>query len=267
MRLADGIELPIEQARFAKGANLGALGSAPAMPWIGGSGVTTLFNGMIAPLGHFPVKGFAWYQGEANVGDPDGYRELLPLLVRQWRQRFGGDAFVMVQLSSFGPLAARPSDDAWGRFRDTQRRIAAENPGIGLASAIDVGQVDDIHPTNKQTVGRRMALEARRIALSEPIISRGPDPVAVSRRNGRIVVRFANGPLQVMGSDTVIGFELCGPVGACRFVSGVAEDDNVVLTDDPVATRVRYLWQASPIVNLYNADGLPATPFELPIGR
>ncbi len=268
LRLANGTVIPIAHWEFAGGEPLAKTGIPAGMPWLGGSGRTTLFNGMIAPLGDMPVTGFAWYQGEANVGDPAGYAELMPLLAQDWRRRFGGKAFLITQLANFGGLASQPSNDAWGRFRDVQRRVADADPDMGMASAVDIGQPGDIHPTNKQDVGLRLALAARHHALGEKVMARGPSPLAARRTAEGIVVDFAYGPLRAIGGSEVIGFELCGPSADCRFVRGeVVTAHSVRLPPDAAATEIRYLWQASPIVNLYNEAGLPATGFSLALPR
>lgn len=263
--LADGTVLPLSDWTFAKGRPLADIGTPPSAPWIGGSGRTTLYNGMIAPLRDYPVGGFAWYQGEANVNDAKGYAQLMPLLIADWRKRFGADPFLMVQLANFGPLVSTPSNDAWAQLRDVQRRVADADPKVGMASAVDIGQVGDIHPTNKQEVGRRLALAARHIALGEAVEGRGPAPVSVTRTAQGIAVRFTHGPLKLVGGSTAIGFELCDAAASCRFVNGQLEGDTIRLPADPQAREVRYLWQASPIVNLYNKDDLPATGFSLPV--
>jgi len=267
LTLADGMVLPLKDWQFARGDALAVTGMPPSVPWLGGSGRTTLYNGMIAPLDNYPLKGFAWYQGEANVADAAGYAELMPLLIADWRKRFGAEPFLMVQLAGFGPLTSQPVDDVWAQLRDVQRRVADADPKVGLASALDIGQVADIHPTNKEDVGYRLALGARAIALGEKVEARGPAPAAVTRRDGKIAIRFAHGPLVTVGGGQVIGFELCDTGGRCRYADAVASGDTVLVPDDGKASEVRYLWQASPIVNLYNRDGLPATGFRLPIDR
>jgi sialate O-acetylesterase len=266
--LASGRTVPLGRWEVAAGPALARTGAPPPAPWIGGSGRTSLFNGMIAPLGDYPLTGFAWYQGEANVNDWTGYAELMPLLIADWRGRFGAKPFLMVQLAGYGPLAESPIDHPWARLRDVQRRVADADPQVGLASALDVGQVADIHPTDKQTVGRRLALAARAIALGDTVEARGPSPSGVTRSDEGIVVQFAHGPLVQVAGDGVLGFELCGQDGRCRFVPGrVASKNTVVLPPDPQAVEVRYLWQASPFVNLYNPAGQPATGFALAIRR
>lgn len=265
LTLSDGSVIPLAGWTFAKGKSLAEIGAAPGIPWMGGSGQTTLFNGMIAPLRGYPLKGFAWYQGEANVADPRGYAELMPLLIADWRSKFGAKAFTMVQLANFGPLSSQPSDNNWAQLRDVQRRVADADPKVGMASTIDVGQPSDIHPTDKQTVGHRLALAARQIALGEAVESRGPSPVSVERSAAGIVVHFAHGPIKLVGGGEALGFELCDAAGACKFVPGRIAGETIVLPGDPGASEVRYLWQASPLVNLYNNSGLPATGFALPI--
>jgi sialate O-acetylesterase len=265
--LADGSEIALSDWSFTQGAALAETGFPPGPPWLGAAGRTTLYNAMIAPLHGYPLKGFAWYQGEANAGDAKGYAELEPLLVRDWRERFGAQPFLTVQLAGFGPRTSQPVDDAWAQLRDVQRRAADADPAIGLASALDVGQVYDIHPTDKQSVGHRLALAARHIALGDKVEDRGPSPISVRREGKTIVVRFAHGPLQLVGGGEALGFELCDAKAHCHFVSGRLEKDTIVLADDKSAREVRYLWQASPLVNLYNKAGLPATGFALPIAK
>lgn len=263
--LADGTSIPLTKWSFAAGAPINQIGPLPSAPWTGGSGRTTLFNGMIAPLHNYPVKGFAWYQGEANAGDAKGYATLMPLMIADWRKRFGATPFIMVQLANWGPLASTPTDDPWAQLRDVQRQVADADPEVGMASAVDIGQVTDIHPTNKQDVGRRLALAARHLALGEAVEDRGPSPTAVARTAKGIALRFAHGPLLAMGGSPAIGFELCNASAQCRFVPGDVSGDTVMLPADPQAVEVRYLWQASPIVNLYNPAGLPASGFSLKI--
>ena len=265
LTLGDGTVLPLSDWTFAKGRPLKNGEAPPSVPWTGGAGRTTLFNGMIAPLRDYPLKGFAWYQGEANAGDAKGYAELMPLLIADWRKRFDTSPFLMVQLANFGPLASTPSNDSWGQLRDVQRRVADADPKVGMASAVDIGQVTDIHPTNKQDVGKRLALAARHIALGEDVEDRGPAPISVTRTAKGIAVRFAHGPLKLVGGGSAIGFELCDAASSCRFVNGDLSEDTILLPADASARTVRYLWQASPIVNLYNKAELPATGFSMPI--
>lgn len=255
--------------RWRIAAPLSATGSPPYAPWIPNSGLTTLYNGMVAPLGPYALKGFAWYQGEANVQEAGAYARLLPALIADWRARFAAPEapFLVVQLANFGPYVTEPVNSQWAALRDAQRRVVEADAHAGLAVAIDIGDRFDIHPTNKQEVGRRLALHARRLG-GEAVSAFSPSPVSAARSGPTLTVVFAHaeGGLAVYGADRPIGFELCDAL-ACRYVDAVADGTSVRLAvpQGMTPTRVRYAWADSPVVNLYNRDGLPATPFEIPL--
>lgn len=265
---ADGTSVSLSSGwRHRVAAPLGDLPNPPRTPWIGGSGTTTLYNGMIAPLGPYGLKGMAWYQGESNVGDYVGYRRLLPALFADWRARFESPEMRMlvVQLANFGPMAGQPTNSYWAALRESQRTVVNADPLAGLAAAIDIGDRYDIHPTNKLEVGRRLALEARRLdGVAQPV---SPQPVAVERGADGVHVRYAPGTaLTAYGFNRPIGFELCDANGVCRFVDATVAGDQVILAS-ALATdvKVRLCWADSPICNLYGPAGLPAVPFEAPI--
>lgn len=255
--------------RWRIAAPLSTTGAPPYAPWIANSGLSTLYNGMVAPLGPYALKGFTWYQGEANVQEADIYARLLPAMIADWRSRFAApDApFLVVQLAGFGPYATEPVNSQWAALRDAQRRVVGADPRAGLAVAIDIGDRFDIHPTNKQEVGRRLALHARRLD-GEAVAAFSPSPVSATRAAGAATIAFAHAEsgLVVYGGDRPMGFELCDAT-ACRFVDATAQGASVRLTVPAgmTPTRVRYAWADSPIVNLYNHAGLPATPFEIPL--
>lgn len=253
--------------RHRVAAPLGDLPNPPRTPWIGGSGTTTLYNGMIAPLGAYGVKGMAWYQGESNVGDYVGYRRLLPALFADWRTQFQNPEMRMlvVQLANFGPAAGQPTNSYWAALRESQRTVVNADPLAGLAVAIDIGDRYDIHPTNKLEVGRRLALEARRLDGAVQPLS--PQPVSVERGADGVHVRYAPGTaLTAYGFNRPIGFELCGAGDVCRFVDATLAGDQVVLASaQPTDVKVRLCWADSPVCNLYGPAGLPAVPFEATI--
>ncbi|QIG80204.1 sialate O-acetylesterase [Stakelama tenebrarum] len=244
--------------QFRRGLSTGEAGPAPAVPWIGGNGLTTLYNGMIAPIGRIPLAGISWYQGEANVADAEGYRTLLTSLMADWRARFSTERFAVVQLADFGRMRSGPVESDWAELREAQRSVVDADDAAGLAVAIDIGQPGDIHPTNKQDVGLRLALAmdgANNAAL--PVATRQGDSVRLT----------FDRPLQVIGDARPVGFEACAANG-CRYVSArMAAGDTVAFDVRPDETRVRYLWADSPITNLYDGDMLPVTPFEMPIPR
>ncbi len=270
LKLDDGSFAPLGSTwRYKVSTPIARTGLPPTAPWIGASGLSTLYNGMIAPLGPYGLKGFAWYQGEANVAEPKAYARLLPALVSDWRRAFGGPdlPFLVVQLADFGPRATAPVESGWAGVRDAQRRTAAADPKVGLASAVDIGEVTDIHPANKQQVGQRLALQARRLAYGETgLVAAGPAPLSAARSGGAVVVRLDQ-PAVVQADARPIGFELCDVADACRFADAALAGDQVRLAVPAGFTpvKVRFAWADSPILNLYGRTGLPATPFELAI--
>ena len=255
--------------RWRIAAPLSETGSPPYAPWIANSGLTTLYNGMVAPLGPYALKGFTWYQGEANVHEADAYVRLLPALMADWRSRFAAPEapFLVVQLADFGAYVSEPVESQWAALRDAQRRVVEADPRAGLAIAVDIGDRFDIHPTNKQEVGHRLALHARRLA-GEQVAAFSPSPASASRADAVVRVSFAHadGGLVVFGGRRPIGFELCD-AAVCQFVDATAQGGDVTLAAPPGMTpnRVRYAWADSPIVNLYGRNGLPATPVEIPL--
>lgn len=273
LTLADGSVVSLADPwRRKVSAPITALRNLPRTPWFGGSGVTTLSNGMIAPLEGYGLAGFAWYQGEANVGDPEGYGRLLPAMIADWRTRFGDETlpFFAVQLANFGPATSTPTDSAWAALREVQREVVNADGNAGLAVAIDIGDRYDIHPTNKQEVGRRLALAARAVAHGEQGVPATPSPRDAEISGPTVVISFdrVGDGLVVYGAARPVGFELCGADG-CRFVDARVEGETVVLDAAGVTEprTVRFCWADSPVCNLYGDAGLPAVPFELPVTR
>ncbi|CAN7228194.1 sialate O-acetylesterase [Caulobacter sp. LjRoot300] len=270
LKLDDGAFVPLGGTwRYRIAESIAHSGLPPTASWVGSSGLSTLRNGMIAPLAPYGLKGFAWYQGEANVAEPQNYQRLLAALVGDWRRSFGGPdlPFLVVQLADFGPRQTRPVESGWAGVRDAERRVAAADPKVGLASAVDIGDVYDIHPANKQQVGHRLALQARKLAYGETtLVAAGPAPLSATLSGGMVVVRLDQ-PAVVQADARPVGFELCDAAGACRFVDAALAGDQVRLAVPAGFTpvKVRFAWADSPILNLYGATGLPATPFELAI--
>lgn len=267
--LADGttINLPSEW-RYHIGADLATLGTPPALPWAEAAGPATLYNGMIAPLVPYTLKGVAWYQGEANAGDPALYARLLSALVADWRTRFKSAdlPFLVVQLSAFGMPHISPQASGWAGIRDVQRRLEANDPHVGMALSYDVGDPYDIHPTEKRVVGQRLALAAQKVAYGQAV-DLGPRPQSVTRQGQNLVVDFTgvDGGLVAYGSNTVIGFEVCADT--CQFVDGHIDGNKVVLTGaaTPAAKSVRFGWADVPTLNLFDKANLPASPFAMDI--
>jgi sialate O-acetylesterase len=248
------------------------MGRAPRAPWESVSGLTTMYNGMIAPLGRYGLRGAVWYQGETNADVPDGYQGVLASLMRSWREQFGMDLpFLIVQLPGYGAIPAKPVESNWSDVREAQRLAVAADAHAGLAVTIDLGEVEDIHPVRKLEVGARLARVARRVVYGETLAPSGPVPRAATRESGRIVVTFGDvdGTLVTYSSRQAIGFELCGAAReSCRYASATADGNRVLLAvpaAEPPPTRVRFCWGNSPVCNLSDATGLPVVPFELSI--
>jgi sialate O-acetylesterase len=248
-----------------------SMGSPPRAPWEPIAGLTTLYNGMIAPLGPYGLRGVVWYQGESNTNAAAQYQALLAGLMSSWRGQFGAALpFLVVQLPGFGPVPTSPVESGWADVRDAQRRAVASDGHAGLAVTIDLGERGDIHPTNKRDVGSRLVRAARRVVYGEAITPSGPVPLSARREPGRVVVTFGDveGRFVTYSASQAIGFELCGAEkDSCRFASGTVEADRVVLPlgSAPTPTRVRFCWGDSPFCNLSDRTGLPVGPFEIPI--
>lgn len=248
------------------------LGQPPLAPWLSAAGLTTLHNGMVAPLGNYAVRGTIWYQGASNTGDAGAYAGLLRAYRRQMRAQFGNDMpLLIVQLANYGPAPTQPAESGWAQLREAQRQVAADDARSALAVTIDIGNAYDIHPANKQELGRRLARVARQVVYGEHVPSpSGPVPLSVRHAGDAVVVRFGqleNG-LVAHGADDAIGFELCGAdAGSCRYARATIHGDTVILhaPDAASATRVRYGWADNPVVTLFDGNGLPAGPFQLPI--
>jgi sialate O-acetylesterase len=269
--LADGTRVPITGWEYdIAPPNLWP----PHAPWETLNGVNVLYNAMIAPLGKYGLRGIAWYQGEANGGldDAKKYESLLLGLMADWRRQFGAPLpWLVVQLAGWNRLATSPVDSGWARLRDAQRRAVAADGNAGLAVTIDIGDRIDIHPMNKQDVGRRLARAARHVVFGEKISPSGAQPQSARRVTEGVLVtlRGHDGELQVIGSKDPSGFELCGATQeTCRFVrADLRAKGEVLLTDAAAAsaTRVRFCWADSPLCNLFDTTGLPVGPFELTV--
>ncbi len=223
---------------------------------------TTLFNGMVNPLIPFGIKGAIWYQGEANAGRAYQYRTLLPAMIGDWRARWGEGnfPFYIVQLANWAP-----GGDSWPELQEAQWLTAKNVPNVGIATAIDIGDAIDIHPKNKQEVGRRLALVAEAQAFGEKVEDSGPLYKAMTVDGGAIRLTFTHlgGGLTANNAAPLTGFTIAGAdrkfVPADARIDGDAVAVSSALVPSPVA--VRYAWAADPAISLYNKANLPALPF------
>lgn len=265
--LADGQTVPLDLAGWRYRVASDVTGAPPRAPWSSTSGLGTIANAMIAPLHDYGLKGVLWYQGESNTGDAVRYRDLLAGLMADWREWFAAQdlPFLVVQLANFGPPPTAPAPSGWAELRESQRLAVAADPHAGLAVAIDLGDRWDIHPAQKQELGRRLARAARHVVYGDPAPPSGPSPASVERRGDSILVAFADvtGGLKTLGGNQALGFEVCAGEETCRYATASASDDRVRIAlepDEPIAL-IRFCWADSPVCNLYDAAGLPAGPF------
>jgi sialate O-acetylesterase len=236
---------------------------------------TELYNGMIAPLIPYAIKGAIWYQGESNAGRAEQYRTLFPDMIRNWRRDWGQGnlAFLEVQLApwdknkkrSLEQITEKPEDSDWAELREAQYLATKVLPKVGMAVITDIGDKDDIHPTRKEPVGARLALAARAIAYGEQVEFSGPIYQSLKVNGAKAILSFshARSGLEARGGE-LTGFAICGEDR--KFVWAKAEilpDKTVAVSSAEVAkpVAVRYGWSDNPVVNLWNKDGLPASPF------
>lgn len=237
-----------------------------------------LYNAMVHPLTRLGVAGVIWYQGESNSGRGDEYRELFPDMINAWRDAWA-DArgepgyelpFYFVQLPNYRQRKDEPGESSWAEIREAQRLALGRTANTGMAITIDIGDPGDIHPTNKLPVAERLARQALRDRYGQSLDPKtGPMPTNAERHGNRVVIEFdfAEGLETADGARRVEGFALAGEDGEFEWAEAYVIGERIVAVVDtiPRPTRVRYAWADNPKVNLVNAAGLPATPFELDI--
>jgi sialate O-acetylesterase len=253
----------------------------PGMPWK----PAELYNGMIAPLIPFAIRGAIWYQGEANAGRAEQYRTLFVEMISNWRddwrQRLLAGAgvnqpnpftFLLVQLAPWDKNRKRtleqitetPGDSDWAELREAQFLATQKLPRVGMAVITDVGDKDDIHPTRKVPVGERLALAARRIAGGEKIVHSGPvfDQLRIKGQEAILSFKSIGHGLEARGGP-LTGFSLCGSDRKFVWAQAEIRGNKIVVSHPSIAQpmAVRYGWSDYPVVNLWNKDGLPANPF------
>jgi sialate O-acetylesterase len=234
----------------------------PRAPWDANAGLGVMHNAMIAPLGPMRLAGVAWYQGESDVRQLD-YDGKLRALFAGWRRQFGSDArMLVVQLADFGARVSQPVASGWGQLRQEQLAAVQADSNAALVTAIDIGEPTDIHPANKNELGKRLAYGFLGEAL--------PMPLAAKRVGGTVTVSFSGveGGLIAQSGPYPLGVEICGSTQeSCRYAVPRLSGSTMVIALEAgeTATRVRYAWSDAPIVNLYDARVLPVPGFELAI--
>ena len=243
--------------------------SRPLVPGVDDSNSpSVIWNGMLAPLATVPLAGVIWYQGESNVVHAAQYRTLFPTMVRAWRAAWGAPAlpFIFVQLPNFDDGLAAPllGVSAWADLREAQA-LALELPKTAMAVTLDIGEGRNLHPKNKQEVGRRLALGALKVAYGKDVIAAGPTFRSASREGAALRVRFGDvaGGLMTIDGEPPRSFIVAGADRIWHPAAAQIDGDAVLVSSpdvaDPVA--VRYGWANDPVNTLRSEADLPAAPF------
>jgi sialate O-acetylesterase len=247
----------------------------PPAPGTGAGRPSCLYNGMIAPLIPFGIRGAIWYQGESNAGRPMEYRKLFPAMITDWRKHWGEGEFpfLFVQLANFMARKPEPADSNWAALREAQTMTLAL-PKTGQAVIIDIGEANDIHPKNKQDVGKRLALAALAGTYGKDVVYSGPmyESMKVEGERVRLKFKHVGGGLVAKGGDKLTGFAIAGEDKKFVWADARIDGDTIVVSAKDVAkpVAVRYAWADNPECNLYNKADLPACPFrtdDWPVGE
>ena len=229
-----------------------------------------LFNAKLAPALHSAIKGVIWYQGESNTDRAAEYARMFPELINDWRKQFhqGNFPFLFVQLPNFMAPSSQPGESDWADLRDAQRSTLRVKNTV-MVVAIDVGEWNDIHPLNKQVIGERLSLAAQKLAYGDrKVMASGPIPVALEAKKNGLLVKFskAGGAPVFKGDDKLHRIEIAGADHKYVWAEAKIQGQNIFVWSDqiPNPKSLRYAWADNPEgANLYNAAGLPASPFQL----
>jgi len=225
-----------------------------------------LYNAMIAPLIPYGIGGVIWYQGEANAGRAYQYRTIFPAMIKNWRNDWGQNnfPFLFVQLANFRAVNPQPAESDWAELREAQLMTLAL-PNTGMAVIIDIGDAKNIHPKNKQDVGKRLALWALARSYGKELVYSGPIYKSMKIKGNKIILYFdhVGGGLIAGGDEPLKGFAIAGADRKFVWADAKMDGDNIVVSSDEVSSpvAVRYAWADNPVCNLYNEQRLPASPF------
>ncbi|HTU93251.1 MAG TPA: sialate O-acetylesterase [Gemmataceae bacterium] len=225
-----------------------------------------LYNAMIHPLQPYAIKGAIWYQGESNAGRAYQYRTLFPSMIESWRKTWkqGDFPFLFVQLAPWKEIVSEPQESDWAELREAQHMTALNLKNCGMAVITDVGDPKDIHPRKKEPVGARLALAARAIVYGQQIEYSGPIYDKMTVKDGKAMLHFKHVGKGLEAKDGPLhGFTIAGADRKFYNAQAEIQGDTVLVWCDkvPEPAAVRYGWANCPVVNLWNKDGLPASPF------
>lgn len=250
--------------KYRIGLSLKGFPPAPVSPVQSSSYPTVLFNAMVKPWTAFPIKGVIWYQGEANVGRPEQYGDLFPALITDWRWQWRSDfPFYFVQLANFMESKEIQPDSEWAALREAQTK-ALKLDQVGMAVTIDIGLADDIHPKNKQEVGRRLALVALAGSYGKNVSGSAPVFRNYRIKGDKMELDFGQKQdgFQIKGT-TLKGFTIAGPDRVFYPAEAMVQNGKIIVFSPEVSIPLaaRYGWADNPDCNLYGENGLPVAPF------
>lgn len=250
--------------KYRIGLSLKGFPPAPVSPVQSSSYPTVLFNAMVKPWTAFPIKGVIWYQGEANVGRPEQYGDLFPAFITDWRRQWRSDfPFYFVQLANFMESKEIQPDSEWAALREAQTK-ALKLDQVGMAVTIDIGLADDIHPKNKQEVGRRLALVALAGSYGKNVSGSAPVFRNYRIKGDKMELDFGQKQdgFQIKGT-TLKGFTIAGPDRVFYPAEAMVQNGKIIVFSPEVSIPLaaRYGWADNPDCNLYGENGLPVAPF------
>ena len=227
-----------------------------------------LYNIMVAPAVNYTIKGILWYQGETNTGKPAEYKSLLPALISDWRKKWneGDIPFIYAQLPNFMEVRYSPAESQWAELRAAQLKTLSV-PNTAMTVNIDAGEWNDIHPLDKKDVGYRLALAAEKIAYGDTaLVSSGPVYKSAKIEGNKIIISFSDigSGLTSKNSDELSQFAIAGADKKYVWAKAIIKNNKVIVWNDNIhdPLYVRYAWADNPEdANLYNNEGLPASPF------
>ena len=249
----------------AAGKKAPAKPQAPRNPNADPNFASNLYNGMLAPVIPYAIRGAIWYQGESNADRAYQYRKLFPAMITDWRKQWnqGDFPFYFVQLANYMARKNKPAESGWAELREAQA-MTLKTPHTGMAVIIDIGDAKDIHPKNKQDVGLRLALNALAKDYGQAVEFSGPkyESLKIEGNSARLTFSHIGKGLVAKGGE-LKGFAVCGKDKKFVWATAKIDGESIVVSSpdvkEPVA--VRYAWADNPECNLYNQDSIPASPF------